>query len=150
MNCCPSNLLTFRPFQVWIRILYTTVYTYTLYKGGGGIGFWASRQINTCRKDLLQAIFFRWRHFAWPSMSLIFLRAALSGKCLSWVPFLYLGWNQDLLNLDEMPLSPSSHCTDFSCSIWEVFVKRLRRCLFSLIRLICIVAKNGYVIIAHF
>jgi hypothetical protein len=36
---------------------------------GGGL-----RQINTCSKIPLQVHFFRWRHFALPSMSLIFLR----------------------------------------------------------------------------
>ncbi len=33
------------------------------------------RQINTCRKIPLQVNFFRWRLFALPSMSLIFLRS---------------------------------------------------------------------------
>ncbi len=37
---------------------------------GGGL-----RQINTCRKVPLQLNFFRWRHFALLSISLIFLRA---------------------------------------------------------------------------
>ncbi len=46
-----------------------TVYTCTVCKGGGEHGVLGLRQINTCR-----SIFFRWQHFALPSMSLIFLR----------------------------------------------------------------------------
>ncbi len=40
----------------------------------GGYGVLGLRQINTCRKIPLQVNFFRWLHFALPSMSLIFLR----------------------------------------------------------------------------
>ncbi len=48
-----------------------TVHTYTVCKRGNGVlGF---RQINTCRKVPSQLNFFRWRHFAMPSMSLNFL-----------------------------------------------------------------------------
>ncbi len=45
MNCCHSKSLTFSPSF-----------------------------LNTCNKVHLQVNFFRWRHFALPSMSLIFLR----------------------------------------------------------------------------
>ncbi len=46
-----------------------TVYTYTVCKGEG-FGVLGLRQI----KHLYRSIFFRWRHFALPSLSLIFLR----------------------------------------------------------------------------
>ncbi len=73
VNCCLSNLLfgfILPPplFPVWISILYT-VRVYSV-QGGGGYGVLGLRQINTCRKVPLQVIFFRWRHFALPSMSL--------------------------------------------------------------------------------
>ncbi len=50
------------------------VYTHSVCWGGGGYGVLCLRQINTCRKVPLQVNFFRWRHFALPFMSLIFLR----------------------------------------------------------------------------
>ncbi len=40
---------------------------------GKKYGVLGRRQINTCRKFLLQVNVFRWRHFELPSMSLIFL-----------------------------------------------------------------------------
>ncbi len=42
-------------------------------KGGGGYGVLAFRQMNTCFRVLLQVNFSKWRHFALPSVSLIFL-----------------------------------------------------------------------------
>ena len=50
-----------------------------VYKAGSKIPTWLTvspvyKRINTCRKVPLQVNFFRWRHFALPSMSLIFLR----------------------------------------------------------------------------
>ncbi len=72
VNCCPPNLLSGSsippPFTVWISILYI-VYTATVCKGGVVLG-----PINTCRTVHTQVNFFRWRHFALPSMSLTFLR----------------------------------------------------------------------------
>jgi hypothetical protein len=41
---------------------------------GGGYGVLGLTQKNTCPKVSLQVNFFRWRHFALPSTSLIFLR----------------------------------------------------------------------------
>jgi hypothetical protein len=49
-----------------------SVYTYTVCKGKG-YGVLGLRQISTCRKVPLQVNFFSWRHFALPSMRLIFL-----------------------------------------------------------------------------
>ncbi len=74
VNCCPSNLLSVSisphpPFPCENKY---TVYTYTVC--GGGYGVLGLRQINTFRKVPLQVNFFRWRHFALFSMSLIFLR----------------------------------------------------------------------------
>ncbi len=86
VNCCPSNLsgssIPRPPFLVWISI--GTVYTYTVCKRGV-LGL---RQIYTCRKVPLRVSYFRWQHFALPSMSLIFLRvqpiaAAPAGGAIS-------------------------------------------------------------------
>ncbi len=57
------------PFPVWISILYSRMQCVR-----GEIGVLGLRQINTCRKVQLQVNLFRCRHFALPSMSLIFLR----------------------------------------------------------------------------
>ena len=52
----------------------------TVCKGGyGGLGL---RQINPCRKDPLKVNYFRLPYFAFPSMSLIFLRDGLSNYFL--------------------------------------------------------------------
>ncbi len=77
---CPSPLLsgsTPSSFPVWISIL---VYTYTLYSVKGGYGILGLRQISTCHEVSLHVNFFRWRHFAMPSVSLIFLRVKVSRK----------------------------------------------------------------------
>ncbi len=76
VNCCPSNLLsgwTLPPSPPCVNnysILYTTI---QCVRGVDGYGVLCLRQINTCRKVPLQVNFFRWRHFALPSMSLILL-----------------------------------------------------------------------------
>ncbi len=57
------------PFFVWISTRIQCV--------RGGYRVLGLRQINTCRKVPLQVKFFRSRHFALPSMSLIFLRQDL-------------------------------------------------------------------------
>ncbi len=73
VNCCHSNLLSSSislsppPFLVWISMLYTVC------KGGGRYDVLGLIQMNTRHKVPLQVKFFRWRHFALPSMSLIFL-----------------------------------------------------------------------------
>ncbi len=51
-----------------------TVYTFTVCKGEGGYGVLALRQINICREVPLQINYFRWPHFASPSMRFIFLQ----------------------------------------------------------------------------
>ncbi len=56
---------------------------YSVCKGGGDMGFWAS-EINTCRKVPLHVNFFRRRHFALPSMSLIFLRNNYQNEGFQW------------------------------------------------------------------
>ncbi len=65
------NSLPPPPLPVWISILYTRTQCVR-----GGIVL-PLRQINTCRKVPLQVNFFRWQHFALPSMSLILLRTQL-------------------------------------------------------------------------
>jgi hypothetical protein len=67
VNCCPYNLLsgsslTPLSFPVWISILYRRIQCVR----GARMGFWVEVP--------LHVNFFRWRHFALPSMSLIFLR----------------------------------------------------------------------------
>ncbi len=52
-----------------------TLYTYTECKGGGGV-LVIKQMNNTCPKTPLQVNSVRWRHFALPSMSLIFHRAS--------------------------------------------------------------------------
>ncbi len=57
------------------KIKYTVMYTRlqcVMGGGGGWYGVLGLRQINTCRKVPWQANFLGWRHFALPSMSLIF------------------------------------------------------------------------------
>jgi hypothetical protein len=65
-----SYLRKFRRDRVQSHILYTRTYCVR-----GVLGL---RQINTWRKVPSQVNCFRWRHFALPSMSLIFLRLAHS------------------------------------------------------------------------
>ncbi len=55
---------------MWISILYACIKCVR----GAGNGVLGLRQRNTCRKVPLQVNFLRWRHFALPSTSLIFLR----------------------------------------------------------------------------
>ncbi len=71
------------------------------------------RQIYSCRKVPFQIIFQR-KHFALPSMSLIFLRCGLfSGLILNWSPFL-------------LPIQCWFHCSCYSNSPssrgWQVFL----------------------------
>jgi hypothetical protein len=84
VNYCPSNHLSGSPSlpplpsplpcvkKYTIYSIQYTVYTYTVCKGEYGV--LGLRQINTCREVPLQVNIFRWRHFALPSVSLIFLR----------------------------------------------------------------------------
>jgi hypothetical protein len=63
--------------------------------GGGGIGFSGPDTEKTCRKVPLQVNFFRWRHFALPSMSLIFLcymdcLSRVSNPLIKWSQYLWL------------------------------------------------------------
>jgi hypothetical protein len=83
VNCCSSNLLSAStspppPFLMWIIILFVRI-LYTVTKGRGG-GVWGSGPQTD--KHLPQSPFtghfFRWRHCALPSMSLIFLRGTAS------------------------------------------------------------------------
>jgi hypothetical protein len=72
VNCCPSPLLsgsTLPPFLFPVCILFTRIQ----YLKGGGVGVLGLGQMNIC-PFLLQVNFFRRRHFALPSMSLVFLR----------------------------------------------------------------------------
>ncbi len=71
------------PFPVWISIQWVR---------GEGYGVLGLRQINTCRKVRLQVNFIRWRHFALPSMSLIYIPTSFPSPlltpvtgCISWI-----------------------------------------------------------------
>ncbi len=79
LPCCPSPLLSGSTLPSSPPLTYVKKYTvdkYTMCKGARHeiLGL---RQINTCRKVPLQVNFFKWRHFALLSMSLIFLRVKL-------------------------------------------------------------------------
>ncbi len=56
------------------------IHVYSLYRGEG-YGVLGHTHINTCRKVPVQVNYFRRRHFALPSMSLIFMRVTRSWKC---------------------------------------------------------------------
>jgi hypothetical protein len=71
-------------FPVWISILYTRIHCVR----GGGYGALGFRQVNTCCKVSLQINFFRWRHFALPSMSIIFLRLYDTVQGWLWCPII--------------------------------------------------------------
>ncbi len=77
VNYCPSPLLsglTHPPPPPPLPCVNKyTVYAYTVCIRAGRYVVLGLRQINNCRKVTLQVNFFRWRHFALPSMSLIFL-----------------------------------------------------------------------------
>ncbi len=81
---CPSPLLSgliLSPpsmCEYWISILYTRI---QCVKGGGVWGSRPHTHINTCRKVPVHVNYFRRRHFALPSMSLIILRVTRSWKC---------------------------------------------------------------------
>ncbi len=77
LNFCPSNLRsgsTLPPSPPSLCEVYCIVYTRTQCVRGWEYGVLGLRQLNTCRKVPLQINIFRWRHYALPSMSLIFLR----------------------------------------------------------------------------
>ncbi len=80
----PSLWFNYPPFPVWIGILYTRIQCVW-----GGHGVLGLIQIDSCRKVPLRVNFFRWRHFALPSMRHIFLWAYL----LTHLFFLW-GWRQ--------------------------------------------------------
>ncbi len=86
VNCCPSNLFTGSNLPP--PSLLPCVNKYILYTSmqceRGVYGVLGLRQINTCRKVPLQVNIFRWRHFALPSMSLIFLRLKRTGTFPIW------------------------------------------------------------------
>jgi hypothetical protein len=123
VNCCRSNLLSgstpLPPFPVWLSILNTHM---LFVRGGGGYGFLGFRQINTFRKVPLQVDFCR-RHFALPSVSLIFLElVAVSGnKYKRGNPgtnakgslFLFCYYSQCLARLSTTPL-PSRYIISIS------------------------------------
>jgi hypothetical protein len=77
LNCCPSRLLSGStlapPPSQWI----STVYSVTVCKGGG---VWGSgpQTDNHLPQSPFTGQFFTWRHFALPSMSLIFLLSRIT------------------------------------------------------------------------
>ncbi len=80
VKCCPSNLLVEPPPPSPLPCVNKyTVYTYTVL-GGEVMGFWALKQVNTCRKVHVHINFFRWRHFVLSSVILIFLRERRGGR----------------------------------------------------------------------
>ncbi len=93
VSFCPSPLLSGSTLPPLPCVNKYTVFRYTVCKGGGcGYGVQGLRQINTCRKVPLLVNFIRWRHFALPSMSLIYkptsfpspLLTPVTG-CISWI-----------------------------------------------------------------
>ncbi len=60
MHCCPSNLLWFNsppyPLPCVNKYRYCT-HVYSLWGGGGGMGFWASDRLTTSLKSLYRSIF---------------------------------------------------------------------------------------------
>ncbi len=86
-----------------------TVYTYTVCNGGGGKGFWVSERSTPAAKLLYRSILLcRWRHFALPSMSLIFLRVTMS------------------LLMCEVGALCSVHCKKFLRDSWIYFDQTLQ------------------------
>ncbi len=75
LKCCPSNPLSDSTLPTPLPCVnkYAIHIHYTVWKGGGGAVL-GLRQMDTYRKVplLLVNFLFRWRHFAWPSMSLSF------------------------------------------------------------------------------
>ncbi len=65
---------------------------------GGGL-----RQINTCREVPLQVNIYKWRHFALPSMSLIFLWCRYTAVCH---PARYREFNLAYTNFTRQAFSP--------------------------------------------
>ncbi len=68
LNFSLVQLFPLPPFPVWINILYTRIYCLG---GGGGMVFLVSDSVTN---SLYRSNFLWWRHFALPSMSIIFLR----------------------------------------------------------------------------
>ncbi len=77
VNCCPPtfSLFPLSPLPSPLPWVMCCIHVYSVW--GGGYGVLGLRQINTCRIIPLQVNFFRWRHIALSSLSLIFLRLAL-------------------------------------------------------------------------
>ncbi len=105
-----------------------SVYMFTVCKGGGygGLGL---RQINNWRKVPLHVNFFRWRHFALPSRSVIFLRfqvsndQSLEDQVSRWAVtdrqlqnIFTLGWN--IYRLSEHHLGKANNWIFFLVKFW--------------------------------
>ncbi len=79
VNCCPYYLLSgstlsLPPYPAWISILYKRV---QCVRRGGVWDSMPQTEKHLPQSPLLQVNFFRWRHFALPSMRLIFERMGL-------------------------------------------------------------------------
>ncbi len=69
VNCCPSNLLSGSTIPPpFLCVNKYTVHTYKVFKGGEEVWGSGPHTDNSCRKVPLHVNFFRWRHFALPSM----------------------------------------------------------------------------------
>ncbi len=77
LNFSEVQLSPTPPFPMWISIIIHVMYSLC----GWGYGVLGLTQINTCLKVPLQVNLFRWRHFALPSMSLIFLHPPHTHPC---------------------------------------------------------------------
>ncbi len=81
VNCCsflPSLWFSTLPPSP-LSYVNKSVFTKTVCKSRGGYRVLDLRHINTCRMVPLQVNYFKWGHFALPSMSLVFLREGGKG-----------------------------------------------------------------------
>ncbi len=109
VNCYPSPLFSGSTLPLPLCEKYT-VYTYTVCKRG----IWGSgpQTVKHLPQSPFTGQFFRWRHFALPSMSLIFLydsfKAGLRTGCASFINCLSWLWLKTLLCTDIAASRPCS------------------------------------------
>ncbi len=79
----PAFPLHLPPSSLCVHVQYSTCTVHVTVCVGGYVVL-GLRQINTCREVPLQVKFFRWQHFAFPSISLTFLRPQWRRKYNVW------------------------------------------------------------------